>query len=100
MDNIYLVRKWCEEDIHYINEHLLIIGDPDGMCSKCKEMGLNVTNTKTCPKCNTEFKYAASRVSSTAKQAARIKSKRSDLTIIEWTDIKEAIAKDNAHKLF
>ncbi len=100
MDNIHLVRTWKEEDIHYINEHLLIVGDPDGMCSKCKEMSLNVSTTKTCPKCNTEFKYATSRVSSNVKQAARLKSKRPDLVIIEFTDIKEAIAKDNAHKLF
>jgi len=100
MDNIYLVRTWKEEDIHYINEHLLIVGDPDGSCSKCKEMGLNVAKTKICPNCNTEFKYAASRVASNAKQAVRIKAKRPDLTIIEFTDIKEALAKDNANKLF
>ncbi|MDD4202371.1 MAG: hypothetical protein PHQ52_02790 [Candidatus Omnitrophica bacterium] len=98
--NASLIRIWKEEDIHFVNDHLLIVGDPDGACSKCKEMGINVSTAKTCPECKTEFKYIASRVNSSSKQASRLHSKRPDLTVIDLADVKEVLARDNANKLF
>lgn len=92
------IRVWQEMDFEEIGRYLLIAGDPTGDCANCKEVGIDISNAKTCPKCNTQFKYIATRLKSTSSQANRLKTKRPDLTIIELSDFKESQARDEARR--
>lgn len=92
------IRVWKDMDLEDIQKHLLIAGDPTGDCANCKEVGLDIREAKTCPKCNTEFKYIATRLKGGSSQAKRLKTKRPDLTAIELSDFKDATARDDARR--
>ncbi|MEW6171106.1 MAG: hypothetical protein AB1472_06075, partial [Candidatus Omnitrophota bacterium] len=64
------------------------------------EIGINYSETKTCPKCNTEFKYLCFNQGWDFNRIRRIKEKRPDLILIEYEDIKKLFAKDKARNLF
>ena len=90
------IRVWKEFDIQDISEHLLIVGDITGDCSKCRALGIDYSKAKACPKCKTNFKYIASRT----RETRRIKNKRPDLIFIDLEDYKKATGKIKARDLF
>ena len=92
------IRVWKDLDLDDIGRHLLIAGDPMGDCANCREVGIDISNAKSCPKCNTEFKYIATRVHSSALQAKRLKAKRPDLIAIELSDFKNVQARNEAQR--
>jgi len=89
------IRVWKEFDINDISEHLLIVGDAAGDCSKCRTLGIDYSNAKTCPKCATVFKYVASRT----KEIKKIINKRPDLIFIDFDDYKKVSGKIKARGL-
>ena len=90
------IRVWKQFDIQDISEHLLIVGDLTGDCSKCGELGIDYSNVKACPKCKTTFKYISSRT----REVRRINNKRPDLIFIDFEDYKKAKGKIKARDLF
>jgi hypothetical protein len=96
MSKKVFVRIWQDMELDDIEKHLLIAGELTGDCSNCREVGIDIINARTCPKCNTEFKYIATRLGGGATQARRLKAKRNDLTFIEFLDFKEARARKDA----
>lgn len=90
------VRVWKEFDIQDISEHLLVVGDITGDCSKCRELGIDYSNAKSCPKCETHFKYIACRT----REIKKITKKRPDLIFIDFEDYKKALGKIKARNLF
>lgn len=91
-----LIRVWKELDIGDVSKHLLIVGASTGDCSNCRELGINYSIAKTCPKCGTEFRYIASRI----KEIKKIKDKRADLIFIEFEDYKKITGFIKAKNLF
>jgi hypothetical protein len=92
------MRIWNEVDIGEIRRNLLIAGSTVGDCGNCKETGISFEATH-CSKCQTAFKYMASRVSDSTKEARRLLAKRPDLMLVELKDYKEAQARTRAHGL-
>jgi hypothetical protein len=91
-----LIRVWKEMDVSDIEKHLLIVGEVTGDCSSCRELGIEYSSAKLCPKCGNEFKYIATRFHETRK----IKQKRPDLIFIDFDDYKKAAGKIKAKNLF
>jgi len=100
MVNEAYIRVWQKIDIELMKKHMIISGDPAGDCSNCREIGINISNTKICPNCGVEFKYMATRLQNNPSQAARMAAKRSDLIMVDLSDYKEALARENAKKIF
>lgn len=90
------IRVWKEMELEDIEKHLLIVGASSGDCSNCKELGINYLTATSCPKCNTGFKYVASRL----HEVRKISNKRPDLIFIDLEDYKKAAGKIKAKKLF
>lgn len=90
------IRVWKEFDLGDISEHLLIVGDVTGDCSKCRALGIDYSDAKECPECGTHFKYIATRTGHTPK----IKQRRPDLIFIDFDDYRKATGKLKARKLF
>ena len=98
-----LIRIWSEKDIEEIEKHLLIVGALHGDCGQCRALGLDFTTVKTCPQCNTEFKYVASRTAGGSgdhrfHEVKRIFSKRKDLIFIDYDDFKRISGRTKAKK--
>ncbi|MFA4991410.1 MAG: hypothetical protein WC569_02400 [Candidatus Omnitrophota bacterium] len=91
-----LVRVWKEIETDDISHHLLIVGESTGDCSNCRELGINYSMAKVCPKCGSDFKYIASRT----REIRKIKNRRPDLIFIELEDYKRATGKIKAKNLF
>jgi hypothetical protein len=89
------IRVWKEFDINDVSEHLLIVGDAAGDCAKCRELGIDYSSAKLCPKCSTVFKYIASRT----REVKKIISKRPDLIFIDFEDYKKVSGKIKARDL-
>ena len=90
-----IIRVWQEMDIKAIKPHLLIAGNVSADCGNCKEINVSM-DAKNCPKCGTIYKYMATRISGSIREAKRLKSKRPDLTVIEFNDFKELQARSKA----
>lgn len=90
------IRVWKKVNIEEISEHLLIVGALSGDCSKCRELGINYSLSKTCPKCGTDFRYIASR----NREIKKIKEKRPDLIFIDFEDYKNMTGLKRAKNLF
>jgi len=90
-----IIRVWQEMDVKLIEPHLLMAGQVSADCSNCKEVGIPF-EAKACPKCGTLFKYMGTRVSNSTKEAKRLHRKRPDLTLVEFSDVKEVQARDRA----
>ncbi len=90
------IRVWQKVDINDISKHLLMVGSATGDCSSCRELGINYSAAKACPKCGTEFRYIASR----AKEIKKIKEKRPDLVFIDFEDYKKMMGLAQARGLF
>ncbi|MDP2921928.1 MAG: hypothetical protein Q8O12_06165 [Candidatus Omnitrophota bacterium] len=91
-----LVRVWKEVDIADIAKSLLIIGLSTGDCSNCRELGIDYSSAKACPKCGAVFKYIASR----SKEIKKIKNKRPDLIFIDLEDYKKVSGSIKAKDFF
>ena len=98
MSGNFYIRVWQYLDLFEVQKHLLICGDPTGNCANCREVGINIQDTKSCPACKTEFKYIATRVKGSTFQAKRLKAKRPDLIAIDFSDFKDAQARSEARK--
>ena len=89
------IRVWKEFDIEDISGHLLVVGDIKGDCANCRELGIDYSNVKSCPKCGTLFKFIASR----SKEVKKIIKKRPDLVFVDFEDYKNRLAKIKARGL-
>lgn len=94
-----VIRVWQEVETSTVFPHLLIAGTLDGSCGNCQEMGLPFSSVK-CPKCGNYFKYMATRLHSSVREAKRLHQKRPDLILIELKDLKEIEARGAAHELW
>jgi hypothetical protein len=90
------VRIWKEIDIKDISDHLLVVGDVSGDCSKCRTLGIDYAKVSACPKCGTDFKYIASR----SKEVGKIIRRRPDLIFIDFEDYKKITGRLKAKSLF
>lgn len=86
-----LIRTVKEFDLDEVSQHLLVAGDLSGDCFNCRELGLDYTKTKQCPKCKTEFRYITSRNTSSygLKVLSTLHKRRPDLIYIEFNDLKQ-----------
>ncbi len=101
----FYIRVWQNCDVEGITKHLMIVGDVTADCANCRELGIDYTQVRNCPKCGTDFRFIASR--STGKldkgrgaTVKRIKDRRPDLTFIDYEDYKEITGKQNARDFF
>jgi hypothetical protein len=91
-----LIRVWKEFDIADVSKHLLIVGLLTADCSNCRELGIDYSTAKSCPKCGVDFKYIASR----SKEIKKIKNRRPDLIFIDFEDYKKTIGEIKAKNFF
>ena len=83
----------------------MIVGDITADCAACRELGLDWGSVKNCPKCGTDFRFIASRLTSRLDKnrgstVKRIKERRPDLTFIDYEDYKEVTGKQQAREFF
>lgn len=102
---IDFIRLWVQEDVEAIAKHLLIAGQTASQCGNCKELGLDFSQAKSCPKCQTEFRYLTSRFA--AGQASdryfwvkRMIEKRPELKVIDYDDFHKTLARIKAKQFF
>lgn len=98
------VRIWVELDMNDVRQHLLMADESLGSCATCREIGLKLQSVKTCPKCGTEFRYVTTKPTGIQKTVdpkvlARIREKRPDLTLVDWTDYDHGQGKLSAREL-
>ena len=101
----FYLRIWQACDIQEITKHLLIVGELTADCAACRELNIDYTNTKSCPKCSTVFRFIASRHTgkldnNRGATVKRIKDRRSDLTFIDYEDYKDITGKQQAREFF
>jgi hypothetical protein len=86
-----LIRQVREFILEEVCSHLLVVGDLTGDCYSCRELGLDYSAVKSCPKCKTEFRYITSRRSPdfSLRNLSNLAKKRPDLICIEFNDVKE-----------
>lgn len=99
------IRIWQSCDIQEVTKHLLIVGDLTADCTACRELGIDYSTAKTCPKCGTTFRFIASRLTGPLDKnrgatVKRIKERRPDLTFIDYGDYKEVTGKQSARDFF
>ncbi|MFC1594402.1 hypothetical protein ACFL38_03650 [Candidatus Omnitrophota bacterium] len=85
------IRIWDELEVEKIAGSLLIIGDVLATCNNCQELGLDA-KVRMCPKCSTEFKYAAfSSKRLGVSEYNKIRSRKGESIFIDYEDFKKAI---------
>ncbi|MDP2939341.1 MAG: hypothetical protein Q8O13_04575 [Candidatus Omnitrophota bacterium] len=95
-----LLRSWIEIDVDEVSEHLLIIGDLLASCSKCSSLDLK-SDSKSCPKCNTQFKYIAFRnPEENFSKILKLKQENPNSIFIDYNDFKKITGSIKARKLF
>lgn len=99
------IRTFLEYDLEHISKHLLVVGDLAGDCYNCRELGLDPYQTKVCPNCKTEFKFIASRrmdqfPGERFAIARRLRSKRSDLILLDYQDFTKTLGHKKARDFF
>ena len=99
------IRVWQSCNVEEITKHLLIVGDITADCAACRELGIEYASVKSCPKCNTVFRFIASRSTGALDRdrggtVKRIKDRRPDLTFIDYEDYKQITGKQNARDFF
>ncbi len=95
----HFIRVWQELDIKAVKANLLIAGSISGDCANCKEISIPIDSVK-CPACGTGFKYIATRISEFSGEAKKLHAKRPDVTIIDFSDYKQARSRDKAKGIF
>jgi hypothetical protein len=96
----YFIRVAREMDFDEVSKHLLVVGDLTGDCFSCREIGIDYTREKYCPKCRTDFKYIALRNAAKGAQIGKLCQRRPDLTYVEYGDIKEIADRQKAKNIF
>ena len=101
----YYLRIWQACDIQEISKQLLTVGDVSADCSSCRELGIDYTSAKSCPKCGVTFRFISSRLTGPLDRnrgatVKRIKERRPDLTFIDYEDYKEITGKQSARDFF
>ena len=99
------LRVWQKCDVQEMAKHLMIVGDITADCTACRELGLDWGSVKNCPKCGTDFRFIASRLTgrldrNRGNTVKRIKERRPDLTFIDYEDYKEVTGKQQAREFF
>lgn len=95
-----LIRTWADIDIDDCAEHLLIVGDLLASCAKCSSVDLK-TDAKSCPKCETKFKYIAFRnPEENFAKILRLKNEDPGLIFIDYADFKKITGSMKARKFF
>ena len=84
-------------DVSDIEKHLLIAGEVTGDCSSCRELGINYSSAKSCPKCGNEFKYIAfQNVRDHYPKMIRIANERTAVQFIDHQDFKRIEGEEKA----
>ncbi|MBF0254589.1 MAG: hypothetical protein HQL11_05650 [Candidatus Omnitrophica bacterium] len=101
----FLIRVWQPANIENIKSHILIVGDLTADCGHCRALGLKYAEVHTCPECGNEFMFITARsASGNAKSIGgvvrRIKSRRPDLTFVDYDDFQALIGKQTARDFF
>ena len=104
MSQEYL-RTFQPYAIEEVQKHLLIMGDLSGDCASCRELGIDSYTAHSCPHCATPFKYLSSRRLETHpgerfQLARKMREKRPDLILIDYTDYTKAIGHKKARDFF
>jgi len=97
------IRVWRELEVEEIPKNILICGEFLASCGSCNEIGLDYTKIKSCPKCNTEFKFITLRQEKENLDLSTIKKieeKRPDLIFIDYGDFKRLEGKLKAREFF
>lgn len=98
------MRIWQPVDIEAVKKHLLIVGELTGDCASCRELGIKYADVKICPQCKTDFKFITARGAVGSMKAMggvvkRIKSRRPDLTFVDYDDFQSLTGKQSARDL-
>ena len=101
----FLIRVWQACDVAEITKHLLIVGDVTADCAACRELGIDYSQVRACPKCGTTFRFIASRKTGKLDRdrggtVRRIKDRRPDLTFIDYEDYRDITGKQQAREFF
>ena len=101
----FYIRVWQPCVVEEITRHLLIVGDVTADCAHCRELGIDYGQARNCPKCGTDFRFIASRLTSRldrnrGSNVKRIKERRPDLTFVDYEDYKEITGKQQARDFF
>jgi hypothetical protein len=101
----FYIRVWQSCDVQEITKNLLIVGDITADCAACRELGIDYSNAKNCPKCSVTFRFITSRNAgkldrNRGSTVKRIKERRPDLTFIDYEDYKEITGKQQAREFF
>ncbi len=97
----FYIRVWQACDVQELTKHLLIVGDLTADCASCRELGIDYSFARSCPKCSTEFKFIALRsLGGGGGAVKRIKDRRPDLTFIDYDDYKQITGKQQARDFF
>jgi hypothetical protein len=99
------LRTFQPFDIEELKQHLLIMGDLSGDCASCRALGIDFYSAQNCPECGTPFKFLTSRrLESNAGErfqwAKRMKEKRPDLVLIDYTDYSKLLGQKKARDFF
>ena len=99
------LRTFQSYDIEEVQKHLLIMGDLSADCGACRELGIDGYSARQCPKCGAEFKYLSSRrfESNPGERfslARRMREKRPDLILIDFSDYTKAVGHKKARDFF
>jgi hypothetical protein len=99
------LRTFQPYDIEDVQKHLLIMGDLAGDCGSCRELGIDFYSAQSCPNCGTYFKYLTSRrfESNSGERfqiARKMREKRPDLVLIDYTDYTKVIGQKKARDFF
>ena len=98
------IRVWKQFSLDEIKDSLLIVGELTSDCGRCKEVGLSVDHSKSCPHCGAAFRFVTSRqaagsVPNHYRGVGRITSRRPDLIFIEYDDYKRSTGKSKAYEM-
>ena len=101
----FYIRIWQACDVQEMTKHLLIVGDVTADCAACRELGIDYSATKICPKCATTFHFITSRNTGRLDHnrggtVKRIKERRPDLTFIDYEDYRDITGKQQAREFF
>ncbi len=99
------LRVWAEKELSEIEKHLLIIGDSQGDCAQCRELGLDYKTVKECPSCHATFEYVTCRrfESNPGERfqiVKRLSQIRNDLLWIDYDDYKKITGRQRAKEFF
>ena len=84
--NYKFIRIYKKLDVTEIKEHLIIVGDINASCARCKNLGLKI-DALQCPECQTDFKYMAFRkIKDHLPKLQKLSESRPDLVFVDHED--------------